>query len=64
MPRPRKSIEEDRWRVPAPAKLDRDLVREYRCFMCGRDAPDPRPRSCPTCGGNWLMTEEYVFRYV
>jgi len=67
MPRPRKSVEDDRWRVPIPdaGLIDRDLVREYKCFMCGREAPREQklPPVCPVCGGNWLVAEEYVPRY-
>lgn len=67
MPRPRKPIEQERWRIPEPDErvLDRDLVREFKCFMCGREAPadKPLPLVCPACGGNWLLSEEYLPRY-
>jgi len=66
VPRPRKTLEDDDFLVPAVRRrLDKDLVREYRCFMCGREAPEqrPLPLHCPACGGNWLVVEEYVPRY-
>ena len=52
--------------VPAlRRRLDKDLVREYHCFMCGREPPEERPMPlvCPVCGGNWLVNEDYVPRY-
>jgi DNA-directed RNA polymerase subunit RPC12/RpoP len=67
MPRPRSKPDDGDRRSPPlrPGMVDRDLVREYKCFMCGREAPkdDPLPLHCPTCGGNWLVVEDYVPRY-
>lgn len=51
---------------PRPGLIDRDLQREMTCFMCGRTCPEdvrPIPKVCPTCGGNWIVTEDYVPRY-
>jgi hypothetical protein len=35
--------------------------------MCGRPAPtengNPLPKVCPSCGGNWIVSEEYEPRY-
>jgi DNA-directed RNA polymerase subunit RPC12/RpoP len=67
MPRPRNKSDDGDWRFPPPSKgmVDRDLVREYTCLMCGRvaDKDAPRARACPVCGGSWLVTEDYVPRY-
>ena len=66
MPRSRKTLEDDDFLVPAVRRrLDKDLVREYHCFMCGREPPEERPMPlvCPVCGGNWLVNEDYVPRY-
>jgi rubrerythrin len=66
VPRPRKSIEEDQWRIPASRGLiDRDLKQVFQCFMCGRPAPTgvKPPQRCPACSGNLLLVEDYEPRY-